>query len=113
LDDVLDAAVMIGKILVKKGHVVATFTEEEEALQYARAHQVDLAILDLKLKKMSGIAILELLKKTNPATRAVMLTGYPDSETAKKALSLGALEFCIKPIDKEELEGIIEKALAY
>ena len=54
LDDVFDAVTLIKRILQKKGHEVFAFTEEEEALDYARSNEVDLVILDIKLKKMSG-----------------------------------------------------------
>jgi DNA-binding NtrC family response regulator len=100
LDDVLDATVLVGKILRKKGHTVHTFTEEDEAIAFARKHPVDLAILDIKLKKMSGIEVLAVLKEDNPAVRAIMLTGYPTMETAREAISLGADEYCVKPIDR-------------
>ena len=63
LDDVQDAGNLIKRILERKGHEVLVFTEEEDALKYARAHPVDLAILDIKLKKMSGVEVLEELKK--------------------------------------------------
>ncbi len=111
LDDVLDATVLIGKILTKKGHNVHTFTEEDEAIAYAKANQVDLAILDIKLKKMSGVEVLGLLKEVDPAMRAIMLTGYPTVETARETISLGADEYCVKPIDREELEEKVEKVL--
>jgi DNA-binding NtrC family response regulator len=111
LDDVQDATVLIGKILTKKGHKVHTFTEEDEAIAYARANPVDLAILDIKLKKMSGVEVLGILKADNPALRAIMLTGYPTVETAREAISLGADEYCVKPIDREELEEKVEKVL--
>ena len=65
LDDVLDAVNLMKRILKATGHeVVISFTEEEEALNYARTHPVDLAILDIKVKKISGLAVLEELKKT-------------------------------------------------
>lgn len=111
LDDVQDATVLIGKILTKKGHNVHTFTEEDEAIAYAKANKVDLAILDIKLKKMSGIEVLEMLKTAAPDMRAIMLTGYPTVETAREAISLGADEYCVKPIDREELEEKVEKVL--
>jgi len=53
LDDVLDAGNRIKRILERKGHEVSVFTEEEEALYHARTHTVDLAILDIKLKKLA------------------------------------------------------------
>lgn len=112
LDDVQDATILIGKILTKKGHNVHTFTEEDEAIAYARANKVDLAILDIKLKKMSGIEVLGLLKAATPEMRAIMLTGYPTVETAREAISLGADEYCVKPIDREELEEKVEKVLS-
>lgn len=112
LDDVLDAVVMIKKILEKKGHEVVAFTDEEDALQHARDHRLDLAILDIKLKKMNGIAVLEELKKVDPDMKIIMLTGYPTIETARQALRSGASEYCVKPIDKEELEEKVDQVLA-
>jgi DNA-binding NtrC family response regulator len=112
LDDVQDATVLIGKILKKKGHNVHTFTEEEDAINFARDNSVDLAILDIKLKKMSGVEVLAELKKIQPDMHAIMLTGYPTVETAREAISLGADEYCVKPIDRDELEEKVEKVLA-
>ncbi len=112
LDDVQDASILVGKILKKKGHNVHTFTDEDEAIAHARNQAVDLAILDIKLKRMSGIEVLALLKEINPAMRAIMLTGYPTMETAREAMGLGADEYCVKPIDRAELEEKVEKVLA-
>lgn len=112
LDDVKDAVILIRKILERKGHTVHTFTEEEEAIAYISTHQIDLAILDIKLKKMSGIQVLEQIKKISPAIKAIMLTGYPTIETAREALDLGAGEYCVKPIDKQELEEKVAEVLA-
>ena len=111
LDDVLDATVLIGKILGKKGHTMHTFTDEDAALAFARQQVVDLAILDIKLEKMSGVEVLAELKKIRPEMQAIMLTGYPTVETAREAISLGADEYCVKPIDRQELEDKVEKVL--
>ncbi|MFW8600910.1 response regulator [Desulfobacterota bacterium M19] len=111
LDDVLDATVLIGKILAKKGHNVHTFTEEDEAIDFVREHKIDLAILDIKLKKLSGIEVLAMLKEIQPSMHAVMLTGYPTIETAREAMSIGADEYCVKPIDRDELEAKVEQVL--
>ncbi len=112
LDDVQDATILIGKILRKKGHAVHTFTEEDEAVAHARNNHVDLAILDIKLKKMSGLEVLALLKELQPEMQALMLTGYPTIETAREAINLGADEYCVKPIDRDELELKVENILA-
>lgn len=111
LDDVEDATILIGKILAKKGHNVHSFTDEDDAINYAKENKVDLAILDIKLKKMSGVEVLGLLKESTPDMHAIMLTGYPTVETAREAISLGADEYCVKPIDRDELEEKVEKVL--
>ena len=111
LDDVYDACVLIRKILARQGHTVHTFTEEEEAIKFADKNTIDLAILDIKLKKMSGIEVLAELKRLQPEMKVIMLTGYPTVETARDALSFGANEYCIKPIDKQELEAKVETVL--
>ncbi len=111
LDDVQDATILIGKILAKKGHSVHSFTEEDDAISYAKENKVDLAILDIKLKKMSGVEVLGLLKEAQPSMKAIMLTGYPTVETAREAISLGANEYCVKPIDRDELEQKVEHVL--
>ncbi|SMC94776.1 Response regulator receiver domain-containing protein [Desulfocicer vacuolatum DSM 3385] len=111
LDDVSDAVQLIKRILERKGHTVVPFTEEEEAVLYVESNDVDLAILDIKLKKMSGVEVLEELKKRSPALGVIMLTGYPTMETARECLSLGAVEYCVKPIDKDELEEKVNAVL--
>jgi DNA-binding NtrC family response regulator len=113
LDDVLDAVNLIKRILERKGHEVFAFTEEEDALDHARHEEMDLAILDIKLKKMSGVEVLAELKKITPSLHAIMLTGYPTMETARASLKLGANEYCVKPIDKEELEEKVANVLAH
>jgi DNA-binding NtrC family response regulator len=111
LDDVMDAVVLIRKILTRRQHNVHSFTEEEDALAFAERNYLDLAILDIKLKKMSGIQVLEQLKKNNPDMKVIILTGYPTIETAQEAIALGASEYCVKPIDKAELEDKVARVL--
>ena len=111
LDDELDAVILIRKVLRKKGHEVFGFTDEEEALTFARSQPFDLAILDIKLKKMSGIAVLEELRKIDGNISAMMLTGYPTMETAREALKLGAGQYCVKPIEIDELEAKVAEVL--
>jgi two-component system response regulator RegA len=112
LDDVLDAGIMIKRLLERKGHKVTVFTEEEEALAHLGSQPVDVAILDIRLKKMSGVEVLEEVIQRSPHTKVIMLTGYPTLETAHRAQQLGAFDYCIKPIDKEELEEKVASALA-
>ncbi|OEU68922.1 MAG: response regulator [Desulfovibrio sp. S3730MH75] len=112
LDDVIDAGILLKRILERKGHDVAVFSEEEEALSHVANNKVDLAILDIKLKKMTGVEVLELMKEKAPDIKVIMLTGYPTLETARASVKHGANEYCVKPIDKEELESKVAEVLA-
>jgi len=111
LDDVLDAGVLIKRILQKQGHVVHVFHDEDEALRFTEKNSVDLAILDMNLPKMDGLDVLCEMQKALPRLPAIMLTGLPDADMAKQAFAQGAVAYCVKPIDKERLEERVAKAL--
>jgi len=111
LDDEADACDLIERIL-SPGHDVSTFTEERKAISFAQDNQIDLAILDIKLKEMSGVDVLAKLKEKYPDLKTIMLTGYPTVETARQSITLGAHEYLVKPIDIDELEAKVKKVLA-
>ncbi len=111
VDDVEDACLLLKKILERKGHEVFTFTDEDEAIEFASQNPVELAILDIKLKRMIGVELLAELRKILPSLKAVMLTGYPSVETARDSLEKGASEYLVKPVDKHELEETVEAIL--
>jgi DNA-binding NtrC family response regulator len=88
------------------------FTEEESALEYVRDHEVDLAILDIKLKKMSGVDVLASLRKIRPQAKAIMLTGYPTVQTAEESITRGAYDYLTKPLDIDQLEEKVRQVLS-
>lgn len=112
LDDVADSGILIKRILERKGHAVHPFTLEEEALEFASASRPDLAILDIKLRRMNGVEVLAEIRRLSPDTRVLMLTGYPTLESASQAMAKGAVDYLVKPIDKDELELKVAEALA-
>jgi DNA-binding NtrC family response regulator len=111
LDDVPDAVNMLKRILEGDGHTVFAFTDEGAALDFIARNSVQLAILDIKLKKMSGIEVLEAVKRISPAIRVIMLTAYPTPETSRESIRLGAADYCVKPIDADELEAKVSQVL--
>jgi DNA-binding NtrC family response regulator len=60
---------------------------------------------------MTGVEVLAEIKKIATSVRAMMLIGYPTVETAQVSLKLGASEYCVKPIDNEELEEKVARVL--
>src|SRR5262249_46248678 len=71
----------------------------------------DAAILDLRMPGMSGLEVLEHLKKVSPDTEAVVMTGHASIETATMAMRLGAADYITKPCKLADIEaGLIRMA---
>ena len=75
---------------------VVGFTRPSEAVEYARAHRVSLAFLDIELGKTSGLDLCRTLLEINPYTNVVYLTAYV--EYSFDAWKTGASGFMLKPI---------------
>jgi DNA-binding NtrC family response regulator len=112
VDDVKEAVNAVRKVLEKRGHEIIGFTDEIEAIDHVNNNPVDLAILDIKLKKMDGVEVLGRLKEVQPGIKIIMLTGYPTHETVEEAMRLGAKAYCLKPIDRSELEKKVDEVLS-
>ena len=98
LDHEPDACSLIKRIAEGMGHDAAVFTGEREAIAYGEDNRIDLAILDLRLKHMTGVEVLEVLKKHNAALKGLVLTGYPARERAGKAGRMRATTYLTSPL---------------
>lgn len=112
LDDVDDAVRLTQRILRLMGHDVFGFTEEDEAIECTKTQSIDLVILDLRLKRMSGIDVFKTMRRFAPMLRGIILTGFPTAETTRECRELGISAYCIKPIGIEELEARVTAALS-
>lgn len=81
----------------------------KEALEGILAVRPELAILDIRMPEMDGLSLLQTVKRAEPGIQAVMLTGYSEFTYAKQAIHLGAMDYLLKPVDREELRGIVLK----
>lgn len=70
----------------------------EEALYALEQQRFDLVLLDLRMPGMDGMDVLKTIKQTWPETQVVIITGYPNIETAKEAVRLGAYSYLAKPV---------------
>jgi len=73
---------------------------------------VDLAIVDIQLKRKSGIDVLKYIRNFNLVTKIIIITAFPSVETAKQAVSLGADDYLIKPIEIDDLEKKVNSLLS-
>ena len=112
VDDVQEAVDAIAKILAKRGHEILGYTDEVAAIEHVSNHSVDLAILDIKLKRIDGVEVLGRLKEVQPDIKTIMLTGYPTHASVEEAMRLGANAYCMKPIDRSELERKVDEVLS-
>ena len=84
-----------------------------EALELVAANPPDLVLLDLGLPGMSGLEVLQRLKASYPQLPVIVLTGFSDVRTAVQAIKLGAYQFLTKPVNTDELQVIVERALEH
>lgn len=71
----------------------------------------DLAIIDMTMPEMDGSALLEIIKNISPATECIMVTAVNEVKVAVSCLKLGAYDYLVKPIAKDELNLTIRRAL--
>jgi DNA-binding NtrC family response regulator len=95
--------------LPRLGHEVTVCADGRAALKMLEKNSFDAAILDLRMPGMSGIEVLEQLKKVSPTTEAVVMTGHASMETAIEAMRLGAFDYITKPCKLLDIEAMLRK----
>ena len=83
----------------------------ETALRLAETESPDLVLLDVRLPDLTGIEVLDALKKSPDAPAVIMITADPQLDDVKAAIKLGAVDFVGKPIDFELLHEVIQTTL--
>jgi two-component system, NtrC family, response regulator AtoC len=94
------------------GYTVLEADGGELALRLAQRESPDLVLLDVRLPDLTGIEVLDQLKKNGDAPAIIMITADPKLDDVKAAIKLGAHDFVGKPIDFETLHEVMESALA-
>lgn len=101
----------VKEILSAKYTRVFAYKDANNALEELHTLSPDLILLDIFLGHANGLDILDSLKKQGYIMPVVMMTAFSDIKMAVKAMKLGAEDFIVKPLDLEQLEITIEKAL--
>ena len=100
------------KILTREGYSVDFALSGKEALNKVRGNRFDAVIADWKMPEIDGIEIAQRIKKENPNTAVIMITGYPSVESSIKAMRSGVSDYVPKPFTPEELSDAMMRALA-
>ncbi len=87
----------------ERGFRVAIASNFDEAIAVFAQDPTDLAVLDLRMPGKPGLVLLQELKKLNPATKILILSGFGSIATAIDAIRLGATNFLPKPADADDI----------
>lgn len=101
----------LAKVLARRGLEVSVANTGEKALQWLKGgNRADVILLDLKMLGLDGLAVLEEIRRTDPVTPVLMLSGHMDLERAEKALEGGVGDILLKPCPVDTLVAAIENA---
>jgi DNA-binding NtrC family response regulator len=112
VDDEKQICQNVEKILSKNDYEIVRATSAKEALEKMAKDSFSLLISDIVMPGMNGLELLKLVKKEWPLTKAVMMTAYASTDTAVKAIRLGALDYISKPFTPDEMRSTVELALS-
>src|SRR6202161_4261738 len=102
----------IRTLLEVDDYKVETATTGEEALQHLeKGLQPDLVLLDVLLPGIDGLETLEKLRQKRPGLKVVMLSCVNDTRKVVQAMRLGAHDYLTKPVQKAELDKVIDQCL--
>ena len=112
VDDEKNYPMIIGELLQEEGYATLTASSGMAALEILKTDHVDLIVSDVKMPGMSGIQLLENIKKTHPDLPVIVMTAYGSVEKAVEAMHKGAYTFILKPFENQALIAHIAKALS-
>lgn len=84
-------------------------TSGEAALRFIQNHEVDLFILDIEMPGMNGYELAAKLKEMGQTAPVIFLTGNAQSKYVIKAMQMGAADFIVKPVNREQVLEKIKK----
>ena len=98
--------------LSEAGHSVAAAADGEGALEMCRTGQFDLLVTDLMMPGMSGLQLLQEVRRTSRSTEVIVITAHASLDAAIEALRLGAYDFISKPFDNvDALQRVVARSL--
>ncbi len=110
IEDEPGLAGAIETFLQRQGLAVHGFASAEAALAELPRLAPDIALVDLHLPGIDGLAALEAIRQERPETIVILMTAYSSVSSAVAAMKAGAVDYLTKPLDLEELSVVIQRA---
>ena len=86
-------------------------TGGQEAMERLQESSYDVVLLDVKMPGLGGFEIIRKVKEEWPGMQVVLLTGHASTQDAEEGKRLGAFEYVMKPVNIDDLTGIIRASL--
>jgi CheY-like chemotaxis protein len=112
VDDDPNVGDMLQDLLVDLGYVVKHALDGTEALRLVPVFKPDVVLLDLQLPGMSGVEVLDRLRRDHPTVPVIIVTGNDDVEVARRTLRGGAFDYLSKPFTVDVLARVVAAAIA-
>jgi two-component system response regulator HydG len=113
VDDDKAHRTMLKAHLGAQGYQIIEADDGDVAVQWFKERKIDLVLLDLKMKRMGGMATLTAMQEVNPKVPVIMITAFSSVENAVEAMKQGAFDYVTKPVDVVELSITIQRALDF
>ncbi len=107
VDDEENFLRLMTRTLTKEGYEVRTALDVQGALQWLEKRRFDVAVIDIVLASLNGLAILHEIKRRYSHTKVIMITAYATDETRVISSEKGVSAYLTKPIDIKELKEVI------
>ncbi len=95
-------------ILQNSGYEVVEAVDGQEALDKFLAQPCDMVITDMNMPRMSGLELIQRLRRDYPNVYIMLITAYGTRDTRKEALHAGSDDYLAKPVELHELTGRVK-----
>ena len=111
VDDEYSILESMEMFLGEKGHTVHKAETAEEGCSLFHRVKPEVVILDIRLPDGNGLDVLAELQRLVPSTKVIMITAFQDMETTIEAMKRGAYDYIHKPLNADEVEKAVNRAL--
>lgn len=109
-----DDALMLSALeilLEDEGYEVTTASSGLEAIEKAKTAEFDLVVSDVRMAEMDGIETISNVKRQQPDTRSIVITGYASPDIPVQAIKLGVDDYIMKPFDDRQFVAAVKRCL--
>lgn len=90
--------------------IIGTETESPKALDRIQAQHPDLVFVDIRMPEINGLELIKICNDLQLDTLFIVVSGFAEFSYVKKCINLGAIGYCLKPIEEEEMLPLLKKA---